>query len=73
MKTRSDDTSDLVRQAVAGDGAAIEELFARNITGGCQAQPPLYCPNNANNRGQMAVFLVKTFQLLLYGFPAMPI
>jgi cysteine-rich repeat protein len=47
----------------------IEELFARNITGGCQAAPPLYCPDNPNNRGQMAVFLVKTFELLLYGFP----
>jgi RNA polymerase sigma-70 factor (ECF subfamily) len=30
MNTRSDDTSDLVRRAVAGDGAAIEELFARH-------------------------------------------
>ena len=47
----------------------IEELSARNITGGCQASPPLYCPTNPNNRGQMAVFLVKTFQLLLYGIP----
>ena len=47
----------------------IEELFARTITGGCSAAPPLYCPDNPNNRGQMAVFLVKTFELLLYGFP----
>jgi cysteine-rich repeat protein len=47
----------------------IEELFARTITGGCQAAPPLYCPDSPNNRGQMAVFLVKTFELLLYGFP----
>jgi RNA polymerase sigma-70 factor (ECF subfamily) len=30
MNTRSDDTSGLVRKAVAGDGAAIEELFARH-------------------------------------------
>jgi hypothetical protein len=35
--------------------------------------PPLYCPNNPNNRGQMAVFLVKTFNLLLYGFPLSPL
>jgi hypothetical protein len=47
----------------------IEELFARQITGGCSVTPPLYCPGNPNNRGQMAVFLVKTFSLLLYGFP----
>ncbi len=51
----------------------IEELFARNITGGCQAAPPLYCPDSPNNRGQMAVFLVKTFELLLYGFPVPPL
>jgi cysteine-rich repeat protein len=47
----------------------IEELFSRQITGGCSVTPPLYCPDSANNRGQMAVFLVKTFSLLLYGFP----
>jgi hypothetical protein len=51
----------------------IEELFARQITGGCSVAPPLYCPNNPNNRGQMAVFLVKTFNLLLYGFPLSPL
>ena len=50
----------------------IEELFARQITGGCSPSPPLYCPDNPNNRGQMAVFLVKTFNLLLYGFPLGP-
>ena len=43
----------------------IEELYAENITGGCGAG--IYCPNNPNTRGQMAVFLVKTFGLLLYG------
>jgi len=41
----------------------IEELYHRAITGGCQASPLLFCPTNANNRGQMAVFLVKTFGL----------
>ena len=45
----------------------IEELFDREITGGCSVAPPLYCPTNPNNRGQMAVFLVKTFGLVLYG------
>jgi len=45
----------------------IEELFNRGITGGCSVAPSLYCPTNPNNRGQMAVFLVKTFGLVLYG------
>jgi hypothetical protein len=45
----------------------IEELYDRGITGGCSVTPPLYCPTNPNNRGQMAVFLVKTFGLVLYG------
>ena len=49
----------------AGDTFApwIEELYAEQVTGGCQASPLLYCPTNANTRGQMAVFLVKTFDL----------
>jgi metallopeptidase family M12-like protein/S-layer family protein len=42
----------------------IEELYALKITGGCQASPLLYCPDNANTRAQMAVFLVKTFNLV---------
>jgi plastocyanin len=45
----------------------IEELANRGITGGCNVTPPLYCPTNPNNRGQMAVFLSKTFRLALYG------
>jgi hypothetical protein len=45
----------------------IEDLAGRQITGGCSVTPPLYCPTNPNNRGQMAVFLVKTFGLVLYG------
>jgi hypothetical protein len=45
----------------------IEELATRQITGGCSVTPPLFCPTNPNNRGQMAVFLVKTFGLVLYG------
>ncbi len=39
----------------------IYELVARNITGGCGNGN--YCPLNAATRGQMAVFLVKTFSL----------
>ncbi len=41
----------------------IEDLYVRGITGGCNASPLLYCPASPNNRGQMAVFLVKTFGL----------
>ena len=41
----------------------IEDLYGRGITGGCSASPLLYCPNNSNTRGQIAVFLVKTFGL----------
>ncbi len=41
----------------------IEELYHRSITGGCQAAPPRYCPDQPNTRGQMAVFLTKTFEL----------
>ena len=47
--------------------AWIEELYARQVTGGCVASPLQYCPTNPTNRQQMAAFLVKTFGLLLYG------
>jgi len=39
----------------------IEDLASRGITGGCGNGN--YCPNDPNTRGQMAVFLVKTFSL----------
>jgi hypothetical protein len=39
----------------------IEQLAAEQITGGCGGGN--YCPSNANTRGQMAVFMVKTFHL----------
>ncbi len=39
----------------------IEQLAAEGITGGCGGGN--YCPQNPNTRGQMAVFLVKTFGL----------
>ena len=40
----------------------IEQLAAENVTAGCGGGN--YCPASANSRGQMAVFLVKTFQLM---------
>ena len=43
----------------------IEQLYNDGITGGCGVG--IYCPNNPVTRGQMAVFLTKTFGLLLYG------
>jgi hypothetical protein len=39
----------------------IEQLAAEGITGGCGSGN--YCPNDPITRGQMAVFLVKTFGL----------
>lgn len=39
----------------------IYELVARNITGGCGNGN--YCPADPATRGQMAVFVVKTFSL----------
>jgi hypothetical protein len=42
----------------------IEALYNLGITGGCQASPLLYCPNNAVLRQQMATFLVRTFLTL---------
>ena len=41
----------------------IERLYTLGITGGCSASPLLYCPSSSVNRGQMAVFVVKTFQI----------
>ncbi len=39
----------------------IEQLAAEQITGGCGGGN--YCPGSPNTRGQMAVFIVKTFNL----------
>jgi len=42
----------------------IEQLYAEGITGGCLGgSPPLYCPDSALTRGQMAVFLSKALGL----------
>ena len=39
----------------------IEQLYTENIAAGCGGGN--YCPLNPNNRGQMAVFITKTFNL----------
>jgi hypothetical protein len=41
----------------------IDRLAALQITKGCSENPPLYCPFNAVSRGQIAVLLVKAFDL----------
>ena len=50
----------------------IEDLYGRGITGGCGSDPGppptiQYCPDNPVLRQEMAVFLTKTFNLVLYG------
>jgi len=39
----------------------IEQLYQDGVTGGCSANPLLYCPDGLVNRGQMAAFLVNAF------------
>jgi hypothetical protein len=51
----------------AGFSDWIEELYNRQITGGCATNPLQYCPTNPVTRGQMSAFLVKNFGLVLYG------
>jgi hypothetical protein len=43
----------------------IEQLWREGVTGGCGTSPLRYCPEDPVTRGQMAVFLVRTFQLPL--------
>jgi uncharacterized repeat protein (TIGR01451 family) len=43
----------------------IEQLAREGITGGCGINPARYCPDQSVTRGQMAVFLVRTFGLPL--------
>jgi hypothetical protein len=54
----------------------IEQLSNEAITAGCSPAPPGglpgYCPDEPVTRAEMAVFLVKTFGLLLYGPPRAP-
>jgi hypothetical protein len=50
----------------------IEDLFNRGITAGCASNPgppptQQYCPDNSVLRQEMAVFLTRTFSLVLYG------
>jgi hypothetical protein len=47
---------------VSFSAAWIKQLAAEGITGGCGGN---YCPSTSVTRDQMAVFLVRTFQLPL--------
>ena len=41
----------------------IEQLAREGVTGGCSVSPSRYCPDSGVSRAQMAVFLVRTFNL----------
>jgi hypothetical protein len=41
----------------------IEQLYAEKLTGGCNLSPLSYCPDRSVTRAEMAVFLVRTFNL----------
>jgi hypothetical protein len=41
----------------------IEQLYAEGITTGCGTSPLTYCPEDSVTRAEMAVFLVRTFNL----------
>ena len=47
--------------------AWIEQLYREGITGGCGTNPLRYCPDDNVTRGQMAVFLSRTFNLAPVG------
>ena len=41
--------------------AYIEAMYLQGVTGGCATSPLRYCPTSPVTRGQMAVFLCRTF------------
>jgi hypothetical protein len=43
--------------------AWIQQLYVEGITAGCSESPLLYCPDSVVTRGQLAVFLVRAFEL----------
>ncbi|HNC10080.1 MAG TPA: S-layer homology domain-containing protein, partial [Anaerolineales bacterium] len=48
----------------------IERLYAAGVTGGCGANPLIYCPESPVTRAQMAVFLLKGIHGSSYTPPA---
>ena len=63
VSTGSDSTAvqppfnDVVSSDFFNDGVNLMRQYG--ITGGCQASPPLYCPNDNVTRAQMAIFMVR--------------
>ena len=49
--------------------AWIETFKELQITGGCSANPPLYCPDDPITRSQMTVFLLKVIHGSAYNAP----
>jgi len=49
----------------SGQYASIEAIHRAAISAGCSAYPSLFCPTSPISRGQMAVFLCRTFNLAL--------
>lgn len=45
--------------------ASIDALAAANITVGCSADPPRFCPGEPVTRAQMATFLVRAFDVVV--------
>ena len=43
----------------------IEQFYKDGITVGCQQNPLRYCPQNNVTRGEMAVFIVRAFNIPL--------
>ncbi|MGH7339921.1 MAG: S-layer homology domain-containing protein [Candidatus Rokuibacteriota bacterium] len=41
----------------------IEQLAREGITAGCSVSPSRFCPSEPVTRAQMAVFLIRTFNL----------
>ena len=48
----------------------IESLYQSGLTGGCSADPLLYCPEDAVTRAEMSVFLLKGMNAGTYSPPA---
>jgi hypothetical protein len=42
----------------------IQKLYSLGITSGCASNPLRYCPDQAVTRGEMAVFVERTYPLL---------
>jgi hypothetical protein len=41
----------------------VQRLSQLAITAGCQASPPLFCPDQTITQGQMAVFMIRAWML----------